>query len=56
MNRNLEMLKHALDLWKRGQIDGDLIAIKEGARAIEFWRDMEAAAQYQSKITSEGTK
>lgn len=56
MRRNLEMLKHALDMWKRGQIDNDLMAIEAGARAVRFWRDYEAAAQYKGKITSEGTK
>jgi len=56
MERNLKMLKHALDMWKRGQIENDALAIAEGAKAIQFWRDYEAAAQYKSKLTSEATK
>ncbi len=56
MNRNLAMLKHALDMWKRGQIEEDAMLLEQGQKAIAFWRDMEAAAQYSAKITSEGTK
>lgn len=56
MERNLKMLKHALDMWKRGQIENDMLAIEDGARSIRFWLDYEAAAQYKSKLTSEATK
>lgn len=56
MRRNLEMLRHALDMWKRGQIEEDRMLIEEGARAIDFWRSYERAAAYRSKLTSEGTK